>query len=462
MTVLDTEELSPLPLTPPSKEPLPLISAEELAKHATPSSAWISIKGRVYDVTHFTRVHPGGDIILTAAGGDATQVFAAFHAGTHSWRLLPALCIGALDTTTLHADPSPTESNLDIHGANTEYIRDIAEMRKELIRQRLFESNKLFYIYKILSNILLLTISIGILKNFTNWFGTFVSAILLALFWQQCGWLAHDFLHHQVFKNRLYNDLVGILVGNIFQGFSEAWWKNKHNHHHAVPNVTDNVVGGDPDILTMPLLYWSEKLIEGDNLKDLPKFLLKYQWILYWPILCMARISWLIQSVLYQFDKRNKFVTSDFLYFLEIAGLAFHHLTFFYLLSWLPSVSQKLVFAFLSQSLGGLFIGIVFTVGHNAMEIFTDSEKVTQDFVRLQLRTTRNVTPTVFSDWFTGGLNYQVEHHIWPTLPRHSLPKASRILKAFCEKHGIQYHCHGLVEGNAQVCKLLAKLSATV
>ena len=82
------------------------------------------------------------------------------------------------------------------------------------------------------------------------------SAFLLGLFWQQTGWLAHDFLHHQVFKQRWANNWVGLFLGNVAQGFSADWWKSKHNTHHAAPNELadggDRVV--DPDIDTLPLL----------------------------------------------------------------------------------------------------------------------------------------------------------------------------------------------------------------
>ena len=60
--------------------------------------------------------------------------------------------------------------------------------------------------------------------------------LIQALCWQQCGWLAHDFLHHQVFTNRSINNACGLFFGNFCQGFSVAWWKDKHNLHHAAPN----------------------------------------------------------------------------------------------------------------------------------------------------------------------------------------------------------------------------------
>ena len=111
-----------------------------------------------------------------------------------------------------------------------------------------------------------------------------------ALCWQQCGWLAHDFLHHQVFTNRAMNDAFGLFFGNFCQGFSVAWWKDKHNLHHAAPNearatgvgaaraasgnagVTDSSALGspqlshghaaiDPDIDTLPMLAWSTDML---------------------------------------------------------------------------------------------------------------------------------------------------------------------------------------------------------
>ena len=65
-------------------------------------------------------------------------------------------------------------------------------------------------------------------------------AFFIALFWQQNGWLAHDFLHHQVFGKRVYGDIMGLIIGNLWQGFSVEWWKDKHNTHHAIPNMHES------------------------------------------------------------------------------------------------------------------------------------------------------------------------------------------------------------------------------
>lgn len=427
-----------------------LVSWAEVAEHDTKDDAWIVIRDRAYDVTDFAVKHPGGDIIFTAAGGDATDVFAAFHAGTDSWKMLPPLCVGAIDHSR-----GPSE----VQKVDETYIADVVQMRKDLQSLNMFRSSKLYYAFKVSSNVALLSASVAILVSYPgSWLALLVSAFFLGLFWQQCGWLAHDFLHHQVFTNRFINNMFGIMIGNIWQGFSVAWWKNKHNHHHAVPNVTDSPSGGDPDIQTMPVLWWSEKLIEGDDIESLPRFLLQNQALFYFPILCMARTSWVIQSILHQTLPRNPYVTSDAMFALELFGLGVHHLSYMYLLTFIPSFSQLFAFVILTQGLGGLLIGVVFTVGHNAMEVFTPEEQRRTHFVTLQVRTTRNVTPTVFNNWFTGGLGYQVEHHIWPTLPRHSLPKAGIILQKFCNDHNIPYTSKGLIEGNADVWNLLSAI----
>lgn len=431
---------------------LPTVSWSELAKHNTTKDAWIAIKGRVYDVTEFATLHPGGDILFTAAGADATDVFAAFHSSTSAAKLLPSLCVGQLDQPT-----SPLVKNVDV-----DYVRDIQRLRREVYTLRLFDSSKLYYVFKLCSTVAICTMSVTLsLFAPTNRLAIVIAGLLMALFWQQCGWLAHDFLHHQVFKYRPLNNVFGILVGNIFQGFSVSWWKNKHNHHHAVPNVTDAPSGGDPDIATMPILFWSEKLIEQDGLEDLPRWMLRNQAILYWPILCMARTSWLLQSIFFQLQPRNPNVTSDFLYLAELLGLALHHGLYFFLVIRiaLSSLWSAVLFHLVCQAAGGLFLGVVFTVGHNAMDVLTEKEMREVDFVRLQVCTTRNVNPHWFTDWFCGGLNYQVEHHIFPSIPRHHLPTAARLFRQFCLKHSIPYTSETLIAGNKSVCAILESIS---
>lgn len=444
-SAFSTEPSSPTSVTKSSKERI--ISWGELSLHNTVEDSWIAIKGRVYDVTNFSKFHPGGDILFTASGLDATDVFAGFHNLTDAWKLLPPLLVGTLEDAK-----NPPLPNVD-----QQYVQDIVEMRKQISALKLYDSSKLYYAYKIASNVALCSLSVAIVMYSGSWPAIAVAAFIMALFWQQCGWLAHDFLHHQVFNRRYINNLFGLLIGNIFQGFSVNWWKTKHNHHHAVPNVTDAPSGGDPDIATTPILFWSEKLIEGE-LEDLPLWMLRNQAVLYVPILCFARISWLVQSIQHNIPKPNPNVTGKVMYYSEIATLFLHHSLFLALVvkvGMMYSVPKALSYMMMSHAWGGILLGLVFAVGHNAMDVLTLEEMREVDFIRLQVRTTRNVNPNWFTDWLCGGLNYQVEHHIFPSVPRHHLWKLARILRAFCDKHKIPYTSKTLVDGNKDVCQLL-------
>ena len=411
--------------------------------------SWIAIKNKGYDVTGFGQEHPGGRIIFTHAGQNATDVFNAFHPpAVYKW--LPRFYVGELVNDS-SSDPAGAEEE-------TEYRRDITAMKSELMKARAFESSKLYYAFKVASNAALLAAAVAAIVVLNGMPGAVMGGVVLALFWQQCGWLAYDFLHHQVFTNRFYNNLAGLGIGNVWQGFSTSWWKMKHNHHHAAPNVVHTQAGGDPDILTMPLLLWSEKIIEGDSeeLKDLPRFLVRHQKFFYLPLLAAARFSWLLQSLLFQFEPVHQFVGGLPMKIAEILTIGIHYIAMVYITLLLETAASRVVFLLISQSLGGLFIAVVFTVGHNAMDIFTSEEMKNTDFVRLQVRSTRDITPTKFNMWFSGGLAYQVEHHIWPTLPRHSLPLASKILRRFCSKYNIPYTAEGLIKGNLAVYKLLS------
>ena len=178
--------------------------------------------------------------------------------------------------------------------------------------------------------------------------------------------------------------------------------------------------------------------------------LVRFQHVLIFPVLFFARISWCIQSVLFPLAAKH---SGRWERFLELGSLAIHY-------SWLVGASltlltpvkvrcwvkllvnsadtyavQAAVFIAASEFLCGLLLGFVFVQSHNGMEVFSDN----RDFVRSQLSSTRDVSGSLFNDWFTGGLNRQIEHHLFPTLPRHNLHDAQRMVYAFCSKHGLYY-----------------------
>lgn len=414
-------------------------SRAEVLQHHDRDDCMIIIRGKVYSVHNFFAEHPGGDIIMSHAGEDATDVFAAFHSPS-AYAKLSRFCVGELR---------------EEEKQETEFVKDARKLRALFKEQGLFKSNKLYYAFKCLSNISILATSITILTlNPGNTLAVFVAGLFLALFWQQCGWLSHDFLHHQVFENRVLGNAVGFIFGNLAQGFSVDWWKNKHNTHHAVPNVH----GGDPDIDTLPFLAWSEHALEGFNdpqvQATLPKFMIDHQLFFYTPLLTFARFSWALQSALHV--KNGKNVPN---FAAEAIFLSLHWIGYLAVLSLLcHGIFHKLLFLFTSQLACGVLLASVFSLNHNGMPIFSKEEARSIDFYSRQILTGRAVSPSLFTTWFTGGLNYQIEHHLFPMLPRHNFHKIQPLVESLCKKHHVTYHRTGFFTGTVEVFKRLSAI----
>ncbi|KAG0573811.1 hypothetical protein KC19_VG211200 [Ceratodon purpureus] len=405
-------------------------SLKDVASHDMPQDCWIIIKEKVYDVSTFAEQHPGGTVINTYFGRDATDVFSTFHAST-SWKILQNFYIGNL----VREEPT------------LELLKEYRELRALFLREQLFKSSKSYYLFKTLINVSIVATSIAIISLYKSYRAVLLSASLMGLFIQQCGWLSHDFLHHQVFETRWLNDVVGYVVGNVVLGFSVSWWKTKHNLHHAAPNECDQKYTPiDEDIDTLPIIAWSKDLLATVESKTMLR-VLQYQHLFFLVLLTFARASWLFWSA--AFTLRPELTLGEKL--LERGTMALHYIWFnsvaFYLLpGWKP-----VVWMVVSELMSGFLLGYVFVLSHNGMEVYNTSK----DFVNAQIASTRDIKAGVFNDWFTGGLNRQIEHHLFPTMPRHNLNKISPHVETLCKKHGLVYEDVSMASGTYRVLKTL-------
>ena len=443
---------------------------QDLKEHSTPDDAWVAYQNKVYDVSNWHE-HPGGAVIFTHAGDDMTDIFAAFHApGSHN--LMKKFYIGEL----------VAESNKNKTQQQIAFEKGYRDLRSKLVMMGMFKSNGWFYAYKCLSNMMLWAGAVAMVYFSDNTVVHIGSALLLGLFFQQSGWLAHDFLHHQVFRQRKYGDLGGIYWGNLMQGYSVQWWKNKHNGHHAVPNLHNSSAvaqDGDPDIDTMPLLAWSvqqarsyRELQSDGKDSSAVKFLIRYQSLFYFPILLLARLSWLKESLKTAFglgaaseNAALELKAKGLQYpILEKIGILAHYGWMFVLSTGFGRFSPlySLAYFLIATCSCGFLLAIVFGLGHNGMATYDAHAR--PDFWKLQVTTTRNVTgghglSQAFVNWFCGGLQYQVEHHLFPSLPRHSLVKTNALVKSFCKEWNVHYHEADMVDGTIEVLKHLSTVS---
>ena len=417
----------------------------------------LMINGKVYDVTSFAAEHPGGRVIETYFGQDATDVFTAFH-DPQTVEVLANYYLCDLPDYSAPGSVILGES-VPVAKDQSSFREEVEELRFELEEQGLFDANLLYYVFKVMFNYGILAASVYSLLavKSVGFLNIIASGALLGLFWQQSGWLAHDFLHHQVMKNRSLNNAIGYILGNVGQGFSVEWWKDKHNTHHAKPNVHDV----DPDIDTMPILGWSVHALQGlskDNADLMTRFTLTYQHYLYFVILAFARLSWAHQSVLYAMNKSTRQSRQC-----EISSLAVHWL--WVLAMTFEAYKQQgivggIVFQLMCQCTCGVLLALVFSLNHNGMPIYTDAELDQMDFYQLQVATGRNVHESIFNSWLTGGLNSQIEHHLFPRMPRHNFSKIRTRVRELCKKWDVDYHQTGIWDGTLEVLGRLEQISA--
>jgi acyl-lipid Delta6-acetylenase / acyl-lipid (9-3)-desaturase len=384
----------------------------------------------------------------------------------------------------------------EVVGKPSQFEEEVKQFYFEIKKRGLFRANKWYYLNKFL-----VTTAIGLSSwVWASWFpntvvGAVGAALIMGVFWQQCGWLAHDFAHHQVFTTRKYNDYMTMVIGS-YLGFSLGWWKNKHNTHHAIPNVHETATGthdGDPDIDTLPFLAWSSKLASkimktGPEDSALARFFVRNQMFVYFPLLLFARLTWALQSFGYVFRVESLYWgASDSEKSIEKAkaeagsaagnvidinkvklkyevgervALIMHYLGYASLMYFYMTPSTALIFFAISQTWAGLLIAIAFGVGHNGMPVFDAVGR--PGFAELSVRTTRNVVDTPFNAWFTGGLHYQIEHHIFSGVPRHNLRTVSELFKPICAKYNIPHRTRGLLEGTIEILDHLKEVSLSL
>jgi len=184
-----------------------------------------------------------------------------------------------------------------------------------------------------------------------------ISAVILGLFFQQSGWLSHDYGHHQVFKNRYINNIMLFLFGNILQGFSATWWKERHNAHHALTNILDN----DPDVDNLPLFLWSQKELDKIPKDSFTFKLLQYQ-AYYFPIfLPFLRAIWLLQSFLFvrSFNETTT-KAQQRRATIERIGIALHYIWYNIMIFYfIPSFPMIILYTLICEGVGGFCISSV-------------------------------------------------------------------------------------------------------
>lgn len=249
-------------------------------------------------------------------------------------------------------------------------------------------------------------------------------APVMAVLATRTSFLGHDVGHLQITRSATGSRALGLVVGNLLSGLSYGWWVRKHNAHHAHPNDLET----DPDVRAGALV-WHPSQAEGR--RGIVAWWTSHQAALFFPLLLLEAANLHISSVRALFARDLRLRSG------EGVLLATHFLAYGTLLVVTLSWPQALVFVAVQKSLQGLYLGCSFAPNHKGMPILEAAQA--RDPLLRQVLTSRNVHGGPFTDAVLGGLNYQIEHHLFPSMPRANLRRAQPLVRDFCLEHDIPY-----------------------
>jgi fatty acid desaturase len=239
--------------------------------------------------------------------------------------------------------------------------------------------------------------------------------------------LGHDGGHRQVFRRRGGNDALGYLLGDLLVGLSFGWWLDKHNRHHSHPNQEDH----DPDIGDGGALIFTTRQAMRRSSR-VGMFLARKQAWFFFPMLTLEGIHLHIASVRNVFGARGRRRRGT-----ELLLLTVHLVGYFVLLLLVLSPVKALLFLAIQQGTFGFYMGSSFAPNHKGMPVLEADTDL--DYLSRQVITSRNVRGGWFTDLLLGGLNYQIEHHLFPSMPRPNLRRAQPIVREYCQKLTLPY-----------------------
>ncbi|MFF5289641.1 fatty acid desaturase family protein [Paractinoplanes globisporus] len=276
----------------------------------------------------------------------------------------------------------------------------------------------------------------------SSWWTLLVAAFMAVTF-AQLGLLGHDLAHRQVFRTKRPSEIVGRIVANLGVGMSYGWWMDKHTRHHNNPNHDDL----DPDVAP-EVLIWASKSALGR--RGLAAFITRHQAGLFFPLLTLLSTDLKVSSLK---ALRAGIVKRPVL---ESALLLVHAVAYLSVLFIVLSPLQAVAFLVVHQALFGVYLGMTFAPNHKGMPHPTGDE----DYLRKQVVTSRNVRGGRLTDIALGGLNYQIEHHLFPAMPTPNLRKVQPIVRQYCAEAGVPYEETGLIESYRQALRHLHEVGA--
>ncbi|HEV2930064.1 MAG TPA: acyl-CoA desaturase, partial [Propionibacteriaceae bacterium] len=322
---------------------------------------------------------------------------------------------------------------------------EYTQLSRQVKQAGLLDRRREWYTAKIVLNLVLLAAGgIAFVLLGESWW-QLATAAYLAVVATQLAFVGHDAGHRQIFRHRRANDLVGLVHANLLVGISFGWWVPKHNAHHTNPNDEDL----DPDIGIAALAFTAA---QARGKRGLARVIARSQAFLFFPLLLLEAGHLHVASLKSILRGRGR------ANLVEGLLLLVHAAVYVTALLLVLTPLQAVAFALVQQGLFGLYLGCSFAPNHKGMPTLTEADQL--DFMRRQVLTSRNVRGSRFVDFLLGGLNYQIEHHLFPNMPRPNLRQAQPLVREFCRQHRLPYAEASLFGSYAEALRHLHAVGA--
>lgn len=268
---------------------------------------------------------------------------------------------------------------------------------------------------------------IGFYLIFNGWVAAGI--FLLGITQGRCGWLMHEGGHHSLTGHIPTDITIQVITYGVGSGMSAAFWRNQHNKHHATPQK----LAHDVDLDTLPFVMFNSKLKDGPQAKLINKNWVRLQGYLFAPVTCLlVALGW--QLFLHP---RHMLRTKRWH---ELATLVVRYSILFYLMTFPQFTVGQVLLSYVAYVwVGAIYIFCNFAVSHTHKPIIESDEDVS--WVRYASDHTMNVAAGPFGivNWWMSYLNYQIEHHLFPTMPQFRHPVVSQRVQELFKKHGVEY-----------------------
>ena len=421
---------------PPAKSPR-LVTPQELADNCGIGSdtgrAWMAVHGHVFDVTDFSKVHPGGQTIRLGAGRDATCLIESYHPHSSIARVEAALFtkatyVGALQQPT----DVTTEKAITSAGPSAAYKRPSDAFFLD-VRARVdafIHASSDRYAYDALGQAeAFLTLFVYFIAIYqVGVYGSWAWTLILGVLTGRMGILMHMGNHCAVAKDPRRNQLIGWFMDLI--GSNATIWGYEHQvAHHGEPNEFhhDNdceigapIVRMHPEIPHTPTMAYQHFLIPAAMtigffkwyVGDFEHFVRKH-----------------VGNVRMAIDRADWHMLLSF--------KAFWFLIHVVIPVYFNGVPLALAQCFVFMGIGGHYLENIFIVNHIQNGLVPPPEAHWAD--KQVMATSNWKSGSILFNWISGGLNHQVEHHMFPSLSMYWYPHIHPIVAATCAEHGLPY-----------------------